>query len=127
MDFLKISGLCLAAVFLVVIFNQYKKEYAAVISLSVGGFILILCLTTVINPLYTLLEYMERVGVESRYFSTALKILAIGIMTHFISDTCRDFDSAAIAAKAELAGKISIFLICMPLLSELFGLITTLL
>lgn len=127
MDFLKISGLCLAAVFLVVIFNQYKKEYAAVISVAVGSLILILCITTVINPLYTLLEYMKRVGVESRYFGTALKILAIGIMTHFISDTCRDFDCAAIAAKAELAGKICVFLICMPLLSELFGLITKLL
>ena len=127
MNFLKISGLCLAAVFIVVIFTQYKKEYAAIISVAVGGFILIICLNSVINPLYTLLEYMERVGVDSRYFSTALKTLAIGIITGFVSDTCRDFDSAAIAAKAELAGKICIFLICMPLLEELFTLITRLL
>ena len=127
MDFFKIAGLCLAAVFIVVIFTQYKKEYAATVSIAVGGMVLILCLKTVMEPLYTLLGYIEKAGIDRKYFTTALKTVVLGLITQFVSDTCRDFDSAAIAAKAELAGKICIFITCMPLLEELFTLITKLL
>lgn len=127
MDLFKIAALCLAAVFIIVIFTQYKKEYAAIVSVAVGGLVLILCFKTVMSPLYTLLSYIEKAGIDRKYFTTALKAVVLGLITQFVSDTCRDFDSASIASKAELAGKICIFIICMPMLEELFTLITKLL
>lgn len=127
MDFFKIAALCLAAVFIIVIFTGYKKEYAATVSIAVGALILILSFKAVMEPLYTILSYIEKAGVDRKYFTTALKTVVLGIITQFVSDTCRDFDASAIAAKAELAGKICIFIICMPLLEELFTLITRLL
>lgn len=127
MDLFKIAALCLAAVFIIVMFTQYKKEYAAIVSVAVGGLILILCFKAIMEPLYTLLSYIEKAGIDRKYFTTALKAVVLGLITQFVSDTCRDFNSAAIAAKAELAGKICIFIICTPLLEELFTLITKLL
>lgn len=127
MDFFKIAAICLASSFIIIIFNQYKKEYAAVISVAVGCLALLLCFNSVASPLYTLLEHFESAGIDRKYFTVALKSVALGIITQFVSDTCRDFGCSAIAAKAELAGKISIFIICMPLVEELFAVITILL
>ncbi len=127
MDVFKIAALCLSAVFIIVIFTQYKKEYAAVTAIAVGCTVLIICFSSIINPLYTLLDYIEKAGIDRKYFSTALKSVALGIITQFVGDTCRDFGCGSIAAKAELAGKVSIFIICLPLIEELFAVITKLL
>lgn len=127
MNIFKIAALCLSAVFIIILFTQYKKEYAAVIAISVGSMVLIICFTTIINPLYTLLDYIERAGIDRKYFVTALKSVVLGIITQFVGDTCRDFGCGSIAAKAELAGKVSIFIICLPLIEELFAVITKLL
>ena len=127
MDIFKIIGICWTAVFIIILFTEYKKEYAAITALAVGSTILVVCFGTVINPLYTLLEYIEKAGIDRKYFTVALKSVALGIITQFAGDTCRDFGCNSIAAKAELAGKISIFLICLPLLDELFAVIIKLL
>ncbi len=127
MDIFKIAALCITAVFVIVLFTQYKKEYAAVTAIAVGSAVLIICFSTVINPLYTLLEYIEKAGIDRKYFTAALKSVALGIITQFVGDTCRDFGCGSIAAKAELAGKVSIFLICLPLIEELFAVIIKLL
>ena len=104
MDFLKVMVLCLSAVFLCVFFSQYKKEYSAVIAVAAGCIVLIPLFKSLAAPLNSLLN----------------------ILTQFVSEAGRDFGCGSIAAKAELAGKISIFLICLPLLSELFSVITEL-
>lgn len=124
MDIFKIIALCLSAVFIIVIFTQYKKEYAAITAIAVGSTVLIICFSSVINPLYTLLDYIKKAGIDVKYFSTALKSVALGIITQFVGDTCRDFGCSSIAAKAEFAGKVSIFIICLPLIEELFAVIT---
>lgn len=127
MDFFKIMLLCLAAVFICVFFSQYKKEYAAVIAVAEGGIILLLCLKTVVSPLNTLLEILSKSGISGKYFTVALKSVVLGYITQFVSETCRDFGCGSIAAKAELAGKISIFFVCIPLIEELFNVIMELL
>ena len=126
MDFLKVMVLCLSAVFLCIFFSQYKKEYAAVIAVAAGCIVLIPLFKSLAAPLNSLINILSTAGVSSRYFSVALKAVSLGYVTQFVSEACRDFGCGSIAAKAELAGKISIFLICLPLLSELFSVITEL-
>ncbi len=127
MEFFKVMLLCLAAVFICVFFAQYKKEYAAVIAVAVGAMVLVISFHTLISPLNSLLNILSGAGVSAKYFTVALKAVALGYITQFVSETCRDFGCGSIAAKAELAGKISIFLTCVPLVNELFTVITELL
>ena len=67
---------------------------------------------------------LKTAGVNQQYFFIALKTVALGYITQFVADTCRDFGFSAIASKAELAGKAAIFLLCVPLIKDLFNVIS---
>ncbi len=127
MDFLKIAGVCLSALFIIVIFNQYKKEYAALISVVIGVSSLIYCFYSLSSPTDLLISFINRANIDGKYFVVALKSVVISILSQFVSDTCRDFGCSSLASKVELAGKIAIFLICLPLIEELFSIIIKLL
>lgn len=119
-------GICLIAVMLSVVIGNYKKEYAVVISVAVGCIILIGVISSIYSPINEFFNVVKNSGVKSSRFKLAAKVLATGYITQFIADTCRDFGQSAIAAKAELAGRAAIFIMTVPLLSELFSVIETL-
>ena len=127
MDFFQIIALCLCTAFLCIFLSQYKKEYAAVLAVSVGAIILLWIVSSLTSPFNELLKIITKAGISSKYFSVAIKAVILGYITQFVSETCRDFGCGSIAAKAELAGKTAVFLICVPLLYELFSVITELL
>ncbi len=124
MEFLKIIGMCLIAAGAAVMLNQYKKEYAAAISVGLGCMILLAVLSAVLPAFSVISGYLDSAGVNGKYFLTAVKAVAIGYLSQFAADTCRDFGQSAIAAKAELAGKTAIFLLSVPILRDLFEIIT---
>ena len=119
-------GICFIAVMLSAVVGNYKKEYAVVITVAVGCIILVGVINMLYKPARELLELLQASGIKGSRFMVALKVLATGYITQFIADTCRDFGQSAIAAKAELIGRAAIFLITVPLLSELFSVVTTL-
>ncbi len=116
-------GICLVAVILSVILSEYKKEYSVVITVSVGCIILIGVIATLREPISEFFKIIKNSGVQSGRFLVAAKVLAIGYITQFIADTCRDFGQSAVAAKAELLGRAAIFVITVPLLTELFNIV----
>lgn len=116
-------GLCLVAVMLSVVIGDYKKEYSVVITVSVGCIVLVGIIATLREPLSEFLGIIKNSGIQSGRFLVAAKVLAIGYITQFIADTCRDFGQSAVAAKAELIGRATIFVITVPLLTELFNIV----
>lgn len=97
------------------------------LAVSVGAIILLWIVSSLTSPFNELLKIITKAGISSKYFSVAIKAVILGYITQFVSETCRDFGCGSIAAKAELAGKTAVFLICVPLLYELFSVITELL
>lgn len=119
-------GICLIAVMLSVVIGNYKKEYAVVITVSVGCIILVNVISSLYKPVKEFFSVLKNSGLQSERFVVAVKVLAIGYITQFIADTCRDFGQSAVAAKAELVGRAAIFVMTIPLLNELFTVVTTL-
>ena len=126
MELFEVLGICLIAVMLSVVIGNYKKEYAVVITVAVGCIILVGVISTLVGPAKEFLSTLKNSGIQSSRFFLAAKVLAIGYITQFIADTCRDFGQSAVAAKAELAGRAAIFVLTVPLLQELFTVVTTL-
>ncbi len=127
MDIFGILILCIVSAVLALLIGSYKKEYAFVISVAVAIIVFIKVLKGLSSPVTNLFYAMEKAGIKSSYYMTAVKILALGYITGFAADTCRDFGQTSMAAKAELAGKAAIFTVSLPVLYELFGIITQLL
>ncbi|MBO4433812.1 MAG: hypothetical protein J5852_09820 [Clostridia bacterium] len=98
---------------LVLIINLKAPEYAFLLSVSGGGAVMILVISELLPHINTLRSTVYSIP-GSTYFSLALKALGIAYLSEFIADTCRDFGQSSLAAKAELAGKCAIFILCVP-------------
>ena len=122
MELIKVLAVCLIAAVPIVLLKQYKAEYALLCALAACAVIVIMLsaeLTKSIQHLYAICEQSENVA---GYFKTALKALGIAYITSFVADMCRDFGQTALASKAELAGKLAIFTLAIPLLQTLLDL-----
>ena len=56
-------------------------------------------------------------GINTEYFSVAIKAVGISYISSFIADSCRDCGQSSLASKAEFAGKCAIFLLSLPMLT----------
>lgn len=66
-------------------------------------------------------------GGMTNYGKVMLKSLGIGIIVNTVGSICRDMGETSLSSGVELAGKIEILLICLPVITEMLSLIKGLL
>ncbi len=127
MEILKIIMVALAGVTAASLVKSVRAEVSVYIALATG----IILLVMILDSLTGLFEYFEaiyrRVGYGREYFPVIIKVLVIAYLSDFTAQLCRDAGQAAIGTKVELAGKVMIFLISVPVLASVTGLIDRLL
>ena len=106
-----------------VLLKQIKPEYS-LICVIVGSIILI---AYILSGISTIFDYfsvvVEKTGVDNVMFTTLLKIIGVGYLIEFTAGICVDSGNNSIADKVFLAGKILIFILSMPIITNLFNLI----
>ena len=119
MEMLSVVGLGLTAAALAVVLRQYKPEYALLVTLG-AGVLIFLWITGEAEPL---LRQIERVitlaKLPGEYAQVLLKSLGICFLTQLGCDTCRDAGESAVAAKVELAGRVAVLVLSMPLYQKI--------
>ena len=60
-----------------------------------------------------------------QYIGTVLKATGIAVLITVCSAVCKDAGQTAIAAKLEIAGRVVILMLSLPVLSQLFRVILT--
>lgn len=115
----KIALIGIIAVVAANLFKSGKAEYAFFISLT--GCILIFYFG--IGKLSTIFKAIERIkgylSINSEYIVILLKIIGITYISEFASNLCKDAGYTAIGNQIELAGKLCIMAISMPVLLAL--------
>ncbi len=124
MNILSVVGLGLTGALLGIIIRQYKPEFSIYISLTVGIIILGVLIGLISPVLDTITELTDAVNLNDIYGSVLLKALAICYITQLASDCCSDAGEKAIASKLEMAGKIAIVVISLPLFQSLVNVVT---
>ncbi|MEF9852491.1 MAG: SpoIIIAC/SpoIIIAD family protein [Hydrogenoanaerobacterium sp.] len=127
MDITAIIGLGVLGAALAVIMKQYKPEYALAVSLLVG----ILIFTAISDSIKPVLESLEDIlkstQVPYEYVEILLKALGICYITQIACDTCKDAGQSAISTKVEIAGKLAVLVISLPLFKALMDIVAALL
>ena len=116
---IKIAAIGVVAAVLAVWIKTIKAEYALWITLAVGIFLGLSVLAKVevlIEELRFLQSYFADYG---SYIRLLIKIIGITYLAEFSSDLCRDAGAATLGAQIELFGKLSILVLCMPILTAL--------
>ena len=123
-DILKLCGFGLAAVMLCVTVRQLKPESAVYVNIAAGA-MLLLAAVRLISPLVGAVGTLaDNAGISGEYTEVLLKALAISYITALSADCARDAGEAALGSKLELAGRISIAALSVPVFVQLADLIT---
>ena len=115
----KIVSVALVALFLSLIVRHYRPEYSIFISLGAAIIIWTMLSDTLQGSLDSMRLMLDGTGVNSGYTSIVFKALGICVFTQIASDVCRDAGESALATKTELAGKIIILGVAMPMVTSI--------
>jgi len=117
MEIFQIVGLALTATMIIILVRQSRgSEAALLISLVVGATIFLLLLDRIGTVIRVLADLSQRAGINQFYLNTVLKIIGIAYVAEFGSQVCRDAGENAIASKVELAAKVLIMVLAIPII-----------
>lgn len=111
-----VAVIIVAAVFVTLLRNRLG-EYSFLLVLAVVAVVLIVIFGNLFSAVSKLSDLFLESGNAGVYFVTALKALGISYIVTFAADTCRDFGLSALAQTAEIAGKVTIFMLSLPLMT----------
>ena len=123
MEIFQIVGLALIATILAVLIKEHRPEIAMQISMVTGLIIFLLVVIKLASVLEVLKQLSARINIDLVYISTVLKIVGIAYIAEFGAQVCKDAGETAIASKIELAGKVIIMVLAVPILMALMDLI----
>ncbi len=123
MEFAKIIVLGIILSVLTVLLKNIKPEYS-LICVIVGSIILVMYILSGVQSIFEYFKtIVERTGVDNVMFSTLLKIIGVGYLIEFSASICNDSGNSSIADKIVLAGKILIFSMSLPIITNLFNMV----
>jgi len=123
MEILQIVGLCLVATVIIVVLKSHRPEIAIQISIITGIVVFFLVVTKLTAVIDLLKEYMSRANIDMTYVNVLLKIIGIAYIAEFGAEICRDAGEASIASKIELAAKVIIAVLAVPIITSLLELL----
>lgn len=125
-EVLKLCGFGVLAVILCAVVRQLKPESAVFVNIAAGLAILIFAVKTLAPSVRAVSELAETAGISGEFAEVLLKALAISYITSLSANVARDAGESALGAKLELAGRVSIAAISLPVFTTLAALIANL-
>lgn len=117
MEIIQIVGLGLIAAVLALVVKEQKPMFAFLIT-SFTGIIIFLFLIGKIEAVIEVLKQLaDQSGIQPVYLKTILKIIGIAYIAEFGAQVVRDAGQDGIASKIELAGKVLIMVLAIPIIS----------
>ena len=119
MEIIQIAGIGIIAAVLSLIIKEQKPAFAFMISLFAGAVIFLFLVGKIAEVIEVLKDLAGHSGIDMIFLLTILKIIGIAYIAEFAAQMTRDAGEEAIAAKIELAGKILIMFMALPIIRVL--------
>lgn len=119
MNIIGIAGIAIIAAVIAAMMRRYHQEYAVIISIAAGIVILIEIFVNISPAVKQISTLLSSAGLTTDYALILFKTLGICFLAQFAADSCRDAGESALASKVELAGKIAIVVLALPLFEKI--------
>jgi stage III sporulation protein AD len=116
-EIIQVVGLGLIATVLVLVVKEQKPMFAFLIAASTGVLIFLYLIGKIGGIIEVLEDLAEKSGVQMIYLKTILKIIGIAYIAEFGAQIVRDAGQESIASKIEMAGKVLIMVLAIPIIS----------
>ncbi|HEY8342246.1 MAG TPA: stage III sporulation protein AD [Calditerricola sp.] len=127
MDIIQVVGIGLVATVLILILKEHKPLFAFSLTVFTGVMIFFL----LVKQIAAVVRVIERLAVQAEinlvYLETILKIIGVAYIAEFGAQITRDAGQSAIAAKIELAGKVLILIMAIPIVTVIIETVVKLL
>lgn len=127
MDIFQIAAIGICGVLISSIVKGYKPEFAIYIVMATVMVIFIMVIYKLTTVFEFLGEIYNQISYGKNFFPIILKVLAVAYIADFTAQICRDSGETAIAGKVELAGKVMIFYLALPVVMSVMQLINKML
>lgn len=118
--------MALITTFLALILKEQKPNFAFLLTLFAGCFIFLFLVDKIYEIIHLLQKIAQKGNVDTMYIETILKIIGVAYIADFAANITKDAGQGALAAKVELAGKIIILTMAIPILTVLIETIVNL-
>ena len=123
MDIVQIVLISMVASLLYIILKDIQPTFAFLI-LLLTSIAIILVVIRQIQAIILLLQTLgEKASVDSTYIHTILKIIGIAYVTELGANITKDAGLSSVASKLELAGKIFILLLAIPIITAVIDVV----
>lgn len=126
MDLISIIGIGIVAAALAVVLRQHRPEFAILVSLGAGVFILYKISANIVPVVEQIQSILTAAALPSGYASILFKALGMCFITQIACDTCKDAGESAISSKVEIAGKIAVLVVSLPLFQQVLSIVYSL-
>ncbi|KAA9007486.1 stage III sporulation protein AD [Paenibacillus spiritus] len=117
MEIIQIVGIGLLATVLILVLKEQKPIFAFLLAVTAGLLIFLFLIGRIEVILDTLRRVAESSGMNLIYLKTVFKIIGIAYIAEFGAQIVRDAGQESIASKIELAGKVLIMTLAVPIIS----------
>lgn len=111
---IRICMIGIVAALLALMVRQNKAEYAVIIGISASGIIFVFVLMQVTTLFDFVKEIVEKLPVDSIYFTQLIKMAGVSYCAEISSNICRDAGYNSIAAQIETFAKLCIVVMSLP-------------
>jgi stage III sporulation protein AD len=117
LEIIQVVGLGLVTTFLILVIKEQKPVFAFLLATFVGIVIFISLVGKIGEVIGVLENLAHQARVNNLFLETILKIIGIAYIAEFGAQVTRDAGQGAIASKIELAGKILIMVMAIPIIT----------
>jgi stage III sporulation protein AD len=114
---IQIVGMGLIAAILSLVLKEQKPLFSFLLALFTGVFIFLFIVGKISAVVDVLQDIATKSNINMIFLQTILKIIGIAYIAEFGAQVVRDAGEESIAAKIELAGKILIMFMAIPIIS----------
>lgn len=118
MHILQLVGIGLIATVLIAVIRPHAPQFAMMIGLIAGIFLLLSVVQNMQSVISTLSQLASAAKLDHGFLSTVLKIIGIAYIVEFAAQVARDAQEGALAGKIELAGKVGIVILAIPIITD---------
>ncbi|SNX55361.1 stage III sporulation protein AD [Thermoanaerobacterium sp. RBIITD] len=119
MEIIQIVVIGIICVLILTILRETNPDIAIIISLIAGIIIFFIVIPKISNIISVLNTLADKSGINNVYVVTVFKIIGIAYIAEFGSQLSIDANEKNIASKIELAGKIIIVFLSLPIIIAL--------
>ncbi|MGD0621650.1 MAG: stage III sporulation protein AD [Thermacetogeniaceae bacterium] len=127
MEIMQVVALGLMVAVFAVLLRRERPEMALILALGFGVIVFLMVLKKLGAIITVFEDVTRRAQVDELYLTTLLKILGIAYIAEFGAQVCRDSGEGTVANKIELAGKVLIMILALPIFAAILEAIVRLL